>query len=115
MKTFKIIDNNLESELDVFLGENAQDNWDIIDISSQNDIWFHLDDKPSPHVVLKIPDNLKKKVHKQTILYCGMICKQYSKYDNHKNISIIYTEIKNVTKGKEIGSVFTKKTQKFQL
>jgi len=113
MKQFKIFDNNLNVELDIFLGNNAQENWILIDKSSANDLWFHLDGKPSPHVILKIPN--KGKIHKQTILYCGMICKQYSKYEFHKNISIIYTEIKNITKGKEVGSVHTKRTQKFSL
>jgi predicted ribosome quality control (RQC) complex YloA/Tae2 family protein len=110
MKTIKVYDQNYNDELEIKIGENAQDNWNIIDISSQNDLWFHLDNKPSPHVILIVPKKIK--VHKQTILYCGMICKNNSKYNNNKNVSIIYTEIKNITKGEDIGSVITKKTNK---
>jgi len=35
----------------ILLGENAQDNWDIIDFES-NHIWLHLDSFPSCHVII---------------------------------------------------------------
>lgn len=111
MKTLTIFDTNLDTELEIYLGENAKDNWDILDKSSQNDIWFHLENHPSPHVILKIPDN-GKNINKQTILYCAMICKENSKFSGHKKISVIYTEKKNVSKGQDVGSVYTKKTNK---
>ena len=34
------------------IGESAQENWDIIKESNQNDLWFHIDKLPSCHVVL---------------------------------------------------------------
>lgn len=114
MKILRIFDSKLELNLDIYVGENAQDNWNIIDISSQNDIWFHLDNKPSSHVILCIPES-NNKINKQTILYCASICKQHSKFSNHKNIPIIYTEIKNISKGIDIGSVYTKKIKRVHL
>ena len=33
------------------IGISAKDNWDIID-NSDDWLWFHLDDLPSPHVVI---------------------------------------------------------------
>lgn len=114
MKLFSVYDANLDENLEIYLGENSRDNWDIIDISSQNDMWFHLDNVPSPHVILKITNN-KKKINKQTIIYCCSLCKENSKYCNHKKITAIYTEIKNISKGKEIGSVFTKKIKKIKI
>lgn len=111
MKNLKVFDMDYNSDLEVLVGQNAQDNWDIIDISNQNDIWFHLENNPSSHVILKIPTDCKK-IHKQTLLYCAMICKETSKFSHHKKLTIIYTEIKNITKGIDIGSVHTKKIKK---
>lgn len=94
------------------IGKNAQENWDIISESSQNDMWFHLGGSmPSPHVVLIIPENFKlKKIPTKIITECGSLCKKHSKFANIKKVSVIYTEIKNVTKGETVGSVYTKKT-----
>ncbi|ARF09210.1 protein of unknown function DUF814 [Catovirus CTV1] len=108
MKLFAVYDHQNDIELEIYMGENAKDNWDIIDMSSQNDIWFHLESHPSPHVMLKLPNNIKN-ISKQTIMFCAAICKQNSKLANSSKISVIYTERKNITKGKNVGSVFTKK------
>lgn len=37
----------------IIIGENAKDNWNIIDMADQNDIWFHINNIPSPHIILK--------------------------------------------------------------
>jgi predicted ribosome quality control (RQC) complex YloA/Tae2 family protein len=95
------------------VGRNAKDNWDLIDKSKQEDIWFHVDDIPSCHVVLTIDDN--KIPHKSVINYCAFLCKSNSKARYIKNISIIYTEIKNIRKSKTIGSVITKHTKIIKL
>jgi len=94
------------------IGKNAQENWDIISDSFQNDLWFHLGGSlPSPHVVLTLPNKFKlKKIPNTIIMQCALFCKQHSKFANINKVSVIYTEIKNVSKGKTIGSVFTKKT-----
>jgi len=98
-----------DSILEVKIGQNAQENWDIISNSSQNDIWFHLGcNLSSPHVVLKNPNRLK--IPKRILSECAILCKNNSKYNNIKKIAVIYTEIKNVTKGDTVGSVHTKKT-----
>jgi len=109
MKTVTIFDNLVNMELTVYVGHNAIENWQIIDISKPNDLWFHLQDMPSSHVVLSIPSNIKK-VSKQTINKCALLCKEHSKMANYKNIKVIYTDIRNIKKSTEIGSVITKKT-----
>lgn len=98
------------------VGEIAQDNWDIIGDASQNDIWFHVENFPSCHVVLKVPGKIKD-VHKSVYKYCASLCKEGSKQKNAKCISIIYTEIKNVTIDKKgsVGSVFSRKTKKIMI
>jgi predicted ribosome quality control (RQC) complex YloA/Tae2 family protein len=84
-------------------GQTAQENWNLIDESNEDDIWFHVEDLPSCHVVLK--NDGKNKLHKSVIKYCANICKEGSKQKHAKNVRIIYTEIKNVKKGKDVGSV----------
>lgn len=99
-------------EFNVKIGQNAQENWDLITSSSQNDIWFHLGGSmPSPHVVLANPENLKiKKIPRYVLSRCANLCKEKSKFNNINRVSVIYTEIKNVSKGDKVGSVYTKQT-----
>jgi predicted ribosome quality control (RQC) complex YloA/Tae2 family protein len=111
MKTFKVFDNLVNEELDIIMGKSAEENWKIIDDSNENDIWFHLDDFPSAHVILKTKDRDMKELNKQTLIHCASICKENSKYSNMKNISVIYTKIKNVKKADSVGSVTTSSTK----
>lgn len=98
-----------QKELIYWIGENDQDNWDLIDKSKQNDLWFHLSDFPSPHGVLEVPtDTNIKKIPKSIILQCANKCKSRSKYKNMKT-KIVYTEIKNISKGTAVGSVNIRK------
>ena len=51
MKTETFIyDNN---EYIIQIGKNKNENWELIDNASNTDIWFHIEDQPSCHVVLK--------------------------------------------------------------
>jgi len=103
-----------ECKYKIKVGESAQENWDIIDNASQNDIWFHVEGHPSCHVILEIGD--KKKIpHKSVINYCGSLCKEGSSLKNNKNTKIIYTNIKNVKKADNPGSVTTKNTKELKI
>jgi predicted ribosome quality control (RQC) complex YloA/Tae2 family protein len=95
------------------VGENAQENWEIIGEANGSDIWFHVDKFPSCHVVLNANSIPLKKIHRSVINFCASICKEGSKQKNSKKVSIIYTEIRNVTINKKgaVGSVFTRKTK----
>ena len=72
---------SLKQDIDFNIGQNAQDNFDIIDISQPTDIWFHLQGTSSCHVIAIIPENMKldKKQKKQIITQGALICKQNSK------------------------------------
>jgi predicted ribosome quality control (RQC) complex YloA/Tae2 family protein len=94
----------------IMVGESAQDNWDVIDASDENDLWFHVNNIPSCHVVLKVIDN--KMPHKSVLIYCACLCKEGSKAKkSNSKTNIIYTEIKNVKKDKTVGSVVTKQSR----
>lgn len=90
----------------VNVGQNAEENWKLIDQSAQNDIWFHVENHPSCHVVLSVNNN-KNVPHKSVLKRCATICKDGSKLRSNHKVKIIYTFIKNVKKAKDIGSVYT--------
>ena len=102
------------------IGENAQENWDILQLAKQNWLWFHLDNVTSPYVIIKESlKNLKSYSYniswKNYIIYAGLLCKQNSKYKNN-NINCIWTEVKNVKKGSKVGEAIIKgKVTKFNI
>ena len=87
------------------IGKNASENSHLIDISSENDVWFHIKDLPSCHVVLKNNVPRFKNIPKQIIKRCGHLCKENSSCKNTKNVPVIYTFISNVSKTDIIGKV----------
>ena len=87
----------------IFLGENKDENWNLIETSSENDFFVHLNSFPSGHVKIE-----NKTFDQEIILYAGKICKQHSKYKNLKNLKICYCKYSNVLKGKKTGEVFFK-------
>ena len=84
--------------------ENANDNWDILKRSKQNWIWFHLDNFPSPYVILAEPLKVIKKNSnfKDLINHGCLLCKENSKYSNQK-VRVIWTSCKNVSFGNTPG------------
>lgn len=108
MKNYTYYDNKLEQDLEIKVGESAQENWDLISLSSKMDVWFHLDKYPSAHVVIDIPQNKKiENLSSSTITYAASLCKENSKKNKSDNICVIYTYIKYVKKADTIGSVYT--------
>jgi predicted ribosome quality control (RQC) complex YloA/Tae2 family protein len=112
MITNYIIDNNTNIEYICNIGRSAQENWDLFDESNENDLWFHLEDSSSPYVILKTNNTKKNKISKNVIKTCAIYCKQYSKLKSSNNVSIIYTEIKNIKKTNIVGSVITTNVKK---
>ena len=98
---------SLQETIDYKIGLNANDNFDLIDSSNNKDIWFHLSDTSSGHVIANIPLNSKynKKQFRQIIKQGALVCKENSKFKSHNNIEIVYTSIDNVVKTNVIGQV----------
>ena len=110
------------------IGSNAKNNFEIIDQSDPDDMWFHLKDVSSCHVIAclrnirfttrddELPnfydinfDTLGKKEKQQIITQGALLCKQYSKLKSAKNVNVIYTKIEDVYKTDVVGSVLTSK------
>lgn len=98
--------NSIEYIIEI--GQNKQDNFDIIDSACLTDIWFHVEDMPSCHVILKT-DGKMSDIPKQVIKRCAYLCKINSKAKTQSKCNISYTTIDNVTKTEIIGQVHVKK------
>ncbi len=107
MKTESKFIQSLNNTVEFKIGQSAQDNFDIIDESNPNDLWFHLYGESSCHVIATINTEIKldKKQKRQIITQGALLCKQNSRHKSSKDVNIIYTEIKNIEKTEIIGSV----------
>lgn len=78
----------------IIIGQNAQENTEIVANASQHDIWFHVENSPSCHVLLKVQDKTKLPI--QVLKRCAYLCKIHSKAKYEKQSQIIYTRACNV-------------------
>ena len=98
--------SNIDMEIDFLIGQNAQDNFDMIDSSNKYDLWFHINNLSSCHVIAKLPYALNRNKLNTIIKTGAVLCKQNtSKIIQTKKIDIIYTQIKNIKKTLIIGQV----------
>ena len=112
MKTENIYIQGLKREFIFYIGKNQGENFQVIDKGKQNDLWFHAKDISSCHVVCEMPDNLSKKEIQYVIKAGALLCKaNTNKIKGIKNVEIIYTFIKNITKTDVAGCVITTNTK----
>jgi predicted ribosome quality control (RQC) complex YloA/Tae2 family protein len=108
--------HGLSSPVVYFVGENAEDNEDIIDNAGADDLWFHGQGFSSCHVIAEIENlSLDKKQKRQIITQGALLCKQNCKYSYMSDLAIIYTEVKNVQKTNIKGTVMTKDKVKVRI
>lgn len=87
------------------LGKKDIENWELLDIAEPYHLWFHLDDLPSGHFFLELPDETAIPT-KQQIYKSALQCRLYSKHKSSKEpINVIYTQVKNLRKGTKPGQV----------
>jgi predicted ribosome quality control (RQC) complex YloA/Tae2 family protein len=113
MKTQEIYIEKLGDSIVFTLGTSAQENFDLIDSSQPEDLWFHVEGRPSCHVVASLNDLIllreierkDKKVMLSIVKQGALLCKQHSKYASEKNLPVVYTWVKHVVKTDIVGSV----------
>lgn len=87
----------------VWVGSNAHDNWRVIEQSEEDDVWFHLDDVPSCHVVLQHSEHINRSILK----HCAAICKSYTnKYRGKRKPHVVATSVSNLRFGMTPGMVY---------
>lgn len=95
MKEIQLEQGNL-----IKIGENAKENWALIDASESEWWWFHLKSFPSSHVVLETSEPTNEE-----LIAAATWCKDTTKYRNLKNLKVSYCQIKNIKKAEKVGSV----------
>jgi predicted ribosome quality control (RQC) complex YloA/Tae2 family protein len=85
------------------IGKNKEDNFKILDDAKQTDIWFHLENEPSCHVILTNDDKIND-IPKQVIKKGAYFCKINSK-SKQKVCNVMYSPVQNVEKTNIIGRV----------
>jgi predicted ribosome quality control (RQC) complex YloA/Tae2 family protein len=96
----------LNRDITFYIGENKNENFDVIDKGNSDDLWFHAKEFSSCHVVSNIPKDITQKEMKYIIKAGALLCKRYTnKLKKFKDIEIIYTQIKNIEKTQQIGCV----------
>ena len=92
------------------IGSNAIENWELLEKSKENNLFFHLSSFPSCYVIYECEND--NDITLETIKECAMICKNNTKYKNLKNIKVDYTFCKNIIKGDKIGEIIYKSNKK---
>ena len=112
MKTELIFIQGLKREVTFYVGQNQNENFEVIDKGNSQDIWFHAKNVSSCHVVCKLPDDINKKEISYIIKIGCALCKSTTnKLKGLKNVEIIYTKLKNITKTDVNGCVVAKDTK----
>ena len=96
--------------IDFLIGENAQDNWNILDNAkkiNEKFIWFHLNCFPSCFVIMYNTIN-DSSFNNELLNYGANLCKQNSKYKYLKDIKVCYTTLDKINKTNKIGEVTIK-------
>ena len=83
---------------EIYIGKNNKQNDFLISkIASSEDLWFHGQNFPSSHVILKIPNN-KKEPTPDVLEFCAKLTKENSKARDGGKAAIIMTKRKNLKK-----------------
>ena len=83
---------------DIYIGKNnKQNDYLVSKVAKSEDLWFHGQNFPSSHVILKIPNN-KKEPKADILEYCAKLTKENSKAKTGGKAPIIYTKRKNLKK-----------------
>lgn len=86
------------------IGKNAKTNWQLLDNADNHDLFIHLKDNSSPYVIVALRDLKNGSFREKDIIQGCKLCKKASTKEQ-----VMYTEVKNVKKGRRIGSAIIDK------
>lgn len=86
------------------IGQNAKENWEMLNDIEDNYLFFHLSDFPSCYVIVEY--NKSENPDYDLIRFGATICKANTKYRNIKNVKVDYTRCNNIKKGKKVGEIY---------
>lgn len=81
---------------DIYVGKNnVQNEYVTLKLARKDDLWFHVQGMPGSHVIIKKEN---KEIPDSTLEDASILAAYYSKAKNSSNVSVDYTEKKNVKK-----------------
>jgi predicted ribosome quality control (RQC) complex YloA/Tae2 family protein len=107
MKTEVFFLEGLDTDITFYIGQNKNENFDVIDKGRPDDLWFHAAQGVSScHVVAIVPNDISNKDKRYIIKAGALLCKKYTnKLACINGVEICYTEIINIQKTKTPGCV----------
>lgn len=104
------------NEIKFILGQNAEENWKILDEAkniNENFIWFHLNSFPSGYVIMyATQEELDTSIIGNYIKFGAELCKNNTKYKNLNDLKICYTTLNKIQKTNKIGEISIKGKKK---
>jgi predicted ribosome quality control (RQC) complex YloA/Tae2 family protein len=88
------------SDIKYIIGENAAENWSLLDTSDKEHYYFHLSSFPSCYVILEHDEPTL-----DMLQHGAMLCKNSTKYRLVKNIKVDYCKCSNLKRGEHVGEV----------
>lgn len=99
MKTFITVADGFSYTVDV--GQDKDENWQLMDDADPTDIWFHANGSPSAHVILRAPESGVVPI--SIVRFCA---------EKTKCLDVIYTYVANIRKGRHVGEAIILDTKK---
>ncbi len=93
-----VVYNNINFKI----GENAEDNWKIIQSANKDYYWVHADGVSSAHIIIEIDIALQDEIK-----FACIKCKEVSK-NVTDSTRFVVTQIKNIKLGSKPGEVYFK-------
>ena len=105
------------------VGDNARENHEIIGMSSDLDVWVHIKDLPSCHVIASVPVQCDtplddKRAYREMIRkvtrHGGVLCRQYSQNTirsaglSKRKVDMIAFQVRNIERTSVPGQVITR-------
>lgn len=91
-------------------GRNAQENRNLVENAEGCDIWFHVEDHASAHVICE-RDSRFLALSEATIEFCAKLCVERTPSlwrKGLKKVNVMYTPVSNLKLGKTPGEVMIK-------
>ena len=96
----------LINSITYYIGRTQQENHNVIDLGAPTDLWFHLANTSSCHVVAVVPADISRKERGKIITQGALLCKQWTtKAKSQRAVEVTYAPLSAVQKGTVQGSV----------
>ena len=85
----------------IVLGQNREENTELIKNALPDDIWMHLADGPSPHVIIRVQGSVDFRILRSA----ARILKQASKKRYENDVEMIWCRVRCITPSEVPGQV----------